>query len=59
MLAFSRSAGATVLTCVVNFSGAPVLIDGYGQPLVASDELTEQGSGQLLPIDAAVWLERR
>ncbi|WP_328651037.1 glycoside hydrolase family 13 protein [Micromonospora sp. NBC_00330] len=59
VLAFSRSAGASVLTCVVNFSGAPVLIDGYGQPLVASDELTEQGSGQLLPIDAAVWLERR
>ncbi|MEU8131618.1 glycoside hydrolase family 13 protein [Micromonospora sp. NPDC049049] len=59
VLAFSRSAGATVLTCVVNMSGAPVLIDGYGQPLVASDELTEQGSGRLLPIDAAVWLERR
>ncbi|MET8360484.1 glycoside hydrolase family 13 protein [Micromonospora sp. NPDC005171] len=59
VLAFSRTAGATVLTCVVNLSGAPVLIDGYGQPLVASDELTEQGSGQLLPIDAAVWLEQR
>ncbi|MFF0466772.1 glycoside hydrolase family 13 protein [Micromonospora zamorensis] len=59
VLAFSRTAGETVLTCVVNLSGAPVLIDGYGQPLVASDALTEQGSGHLLPVDAAAWLERR
>ncbi|MDG4779117.1 glycoside hydrolase family 13 protein [Micromonospora sp. WMMD961] len=59
VLAFSRAGGETVLTCVVNLSGAPVLIDGYGQPLVASDTLTEQGSGQLLPVDAAAWLERR
>ncbi|MBQ1009814.1 glycoside hydrolase family 13 protein [Micromonospora sp. M51] len=59
VLAFSRTAGTTVLTCVVNLSGAPVLIHGYGQPLVASDELTEQGTGHLLPIDAAVWLEQR
>lgn len=59
VLAFSRTAGETVLTCVVNLSGAPVLIDGYGQPLVASDTLTQQGSGHLLPVDAAAWLERR
>ncbi|MFI6268135.1 glycoside hydrolase family 13 protein [Micromonospora zamorensis] len=59
VLAFSRTAGETVLTCVVNLSGARVLIDGYGQPLVASDTLTEQGSGHLLPVDAAAWLERR
>ncbi|MEV1316238.1 glycoside hydrolase family 13 protein [Micromonospora arborensis] len=59
VLAFSRTAGDTTLTCVVNLSGAPVLIDGYGQPLVASDTLTEQGSGHLLPVDAAAWLERR
>ncbi|MBQ0982583.1 glycoside hydrolase family 13 protein [Micromonospora sp. M61] len=59
VLAFSRTAGETVLTCVVNLSGAPVLIDGYGQPLVASDTLTEQDSGHLLPVDAAAWLERR
>ncbi|MEU7798260.1 glycoside hydrolase family 13 protein [Micromonospora arborensis] len=59
VLAFSRAAGDTTLTCVVNLSGAPVLIDGYGQPLVASDTLTEQGSGHLLPVDAAAWLERR
>ncbi|MFI6779666.1 glycoside hydrolase family 13 protein [Micromonospora sp. NPDC050276] len=59
VLAFARTAGASTLTCVVNLSGAPVLIDGYGQPLVASDALTEQGSGLLLPIDAAVWLEQR
>ncbi|MET7670830.1 glycoside hydrolase family 13 protein [Micromonospora luteifusca] len=59
VLAFARTAGDTTLTCVVNLSGAPVLIDGYGQPLVASDALTEQGSGHLLPVDAAAWLERR
>ncbi|MEV4499562.1 glycoside hydrolase family 13 protein [Micromonospora arborensis] len=59
VLAFSRTAGDTTLTCVVNLSGAPVLIDGYGQPLVASDTLTGQGSGHLLPVDAAAWLERR
>ncbi|RLP91641.1 glycoside hydrolase family 13 protein [Micromonospora sp. CV4] len=59
VLAFSRTAGATVLTCVVNLSGAPVPIDGYGEPLVASEALTGQGSGHLLPVDAAAWLERR
>nr|WP_184188615.1 glycoside hydrolase family 13 protein [Micromonospora parathelypteridis] len=59
VLAFSRTAGDTTLTCVVNLSGAPALIDGYGQPLVASDALTGQGSGHLLPVDAAAWLERR
>ncbi|KAB1943628.1 glycoside hydrolase family 13 protein [Micromonospora sp. ALFpr18c] len=59
VLAFSRAAGDTVLTCVVNLSGAPVLIDGYGQPVVASAALTGEGSGHLLPVDAAVWLERR
>ncbi len=59
VLAFSRTSGATVLTCVVNLSGAPVLIDGYAEPLVESEALTGQGSGHLLPVDAAAWLERR
>ncbi|SCE80881.1 alpha-glucosidase [Micromonospora coriariae] len=59
VLAFSRAAGATVLTCVVNLSGAPVPTDGYGEPLVSSEALTGQGSGHLLPVDAAAWLERR
>ncbi|MEV1156394.1 glycoside hydrolase family 13 protein [Micromonospora chokoriensis] len=59
VLAFSRTAGDTVLTCMVNLSGAPVLIDGYGEPIVASESLAEQGAGLLLPVDAAVWLERR
>ncbi|MCO1595214.1 glycoside hydrolase family 13 protein [Micromonospora sp. RHAY321] len=59
VLAFSRTAGATVLTCVVNLSGAPVMIDGYGEPIVASEALTGQGSGHVLPVDAAAWLERR
>ncbi|MFF5051847.1 glycoside hydrolase family 13 protein [Micromonospora sp. NPDC000663] len=59
VLAFSRANGEAVLTCVVNLSGAPVLIDGYGQPVVASDTLTGQGSGHLLGVDAAAWLERR
>ncbi|MEU4772172.1 glycoside hydrolase family 13 protein [Micromonospora sp. NPDC023644] len=59
LLAFSRAAGDTVLTCVVNISGAPALIDGYGAPIAASEPLTGQGSGHLLPVDAAAWFERR
>ncbi|SCL18684.1 alpha-glucosidase [Micromonospora rhizosphaerae] len=59
VLAFRRSAGDTVLTCAVNVSGAEVVIDGYGRPIVASAELTEQGGGHLLPVDAAAWFERR
>ncbi|WP_327030446.1 glycoside hydrolase family 13 protein [Micromonospora sp. NBC_01740] len=59
VLAFSRAAGDTVLTCVVNISGAPALIDGYGVPIAASEPLTGQGSGHLLGVDAAAWFERR
>ncbi|NGM12289.1 glycoside hydrolase family 13 protein [Verrucosispora sp. WMMA2044] len=59
VLAFQREAGDTVLTCVVNISDAPVVIDGYGTPLVASSTLTERDGGHLLPVDAAVWFERR
>ncbi|MFG1757322.1 glycoside hydrolase family 13 protein [Micromonospora echinofusca] len=59
VLAFSRTAGDTVLTCVVNISGAPALIDGYGAPIAASEPLTGQGSGHLLGVDAAAWFERR
>ncbi|MGN9805459.1 glycoside hydrolase family 13 protein [Micromonospora sp. L32] len=59
MLAFSRTGGGTTLTCVVNISGAPAPVEGYGRPLVASENLTEQGSGHLLPVDAAAWFERR
>jgi alpha-glucosidase len=59
VLAFSRNSGEAVLTCVVNISGAPALIDGYGEPVVASEALTGQGSGHLLPVDAAAWFERR
>ncbi|MEH0970924.1 glycoside hydrolase family 13 protein [Micromonospora sp. CPCC 205546] len=59
LLAFSRTAGDTVLTCVVNISGAPALIDGYGAPIAASEPLAGQGSGHLLPVDAAAWFERR
>jgi alpha-glucosidase len=55
VLAFSRSAGDTVLTCVVNLGSAPVALDGYGTPVVASAPLTDH----LLPVDAAAWLERR
>ncbi|MCZ7420974.1 glycoside hydrolase family 13 protein [Verrucosispora sp. WMMA2121] len=58
VLAFQREAGDTVLTCVVNISDAPVVIDGYGTPLVASSTLTERDGGHLLPVDAAVWFER-
>ncbi|MDH6464233.1 alpha-glucosidase [Micromonospora sp. A200] len=59
MLAFSRTGGGTTLTCVVNISGAPAPVEGYGRPLVASEDRTEQGSGHLLPVDAAAWFERR
>ena len=59
MLAFSRTGGGTTLTWVVNISGAPAHVEGYGRPLVGSEELTEQGSGHLLPVDAAAWFERR
>ncbi|MEV0328411.1 glycoside hydrolase family 13 protein [Micromonospora echinospora] len=58
VLAFSRSAGDVELTCVVNLSGAPAQISGYGTPMVASAPLAEEGDGHLLPIDAAVWFER-
>ncbi|WP_416901176.1 glycoside hydrolase family 13 protein [Micromonospora echinospora] len=58
VLAFSRAAGDVELTCVVNLSGAPTRISGYGTPLVASAPLTGEGDGHLLPIDAAVWFER-
>ncbi|WP_319459058.1 glycoside hydrolase family 13 protein [Micromonospora sp. RTP1Z1] len=59
VLAFRRTAGDTVLTCVVNISGAEVTIDGHGRPIVASADLTEQGAGHVLPVDAAAWFERR
>ncbi|MFI6161996.1 glycoside hydrolase family 13 protein [Micromonospora haikouensis] len=59
VLAFRRTGGGAELTCVVNLSDAPVQIDGYGQPVVASAELTGQGTGHVLPVDAAAWFERR
>ncbi|MEH0841750.1 glycoside hydrolase family 13 protein [Micromonospora sp. CPCC 205711] len=59
VLAFSRSLDGTVLTCVVNISGAEVLIEGYGPPIVASADLTERENGHLLPVDSAAWFERR
>ncbi|MFE7874482.1 glycoside hydrolase family 13 protein [Micromonospora humida] len=59
VLAFRRDGDAAALTCVVNLSGAPVRIDGYGRPLVASADLTEQDAGHVLPVDAAAWFERR
>ncbi|MFC8849546.1 MULTISPECIES: glycoside hydrolase family 13 protein [unclassified Micromonospora] len=59
VLAFRRTGGGAELTCVVNLSDAPVLIDGYGQPVVASADLTGQGAGHVLPVDAAAWFDRR
>ncbi|AEB42833.1 glycoside hydrolase family 13 protein [Micromonospora maris] len=58
VLAFSRSTGDTVLTCVVNTGDTPARIDGYGTPLVASEALIEQHDGHVLPVDAAAWFER-
>ncbi|ABP53278.1 glycoside hydrolase family 13 protein [Salinispora tropica] len=59
LLAFTRTAGGTALTCVVNISDEPAVITEYGEPLVASVALTREGSGYLLPVDAAAWFERR
>ena len=59
VLAFARgSAGAATLVCVVNFSGRPVTVRRYGTPLLASAELTDDGDGVVLPVDAAVWFEQ-
>ncbi|MEU3453811.1 glycoside hydrolase family 13 protein [Micromonospora sp. NPDC006766] len=59
VLAFRRTGGGVEFTCVVNLSGAAVTITGYGLPIVASTDLTEQGDGHVLPVDAAAWFERR
>nr|QLJ99260.1 glycoside hydrolase family 13 protein [Micromonospora carbonacea] len=59
VLAFRRTGGGAELTCVVNLSDAPALIDGYGQPVVTSAELTRQGVGHVLSVDATAWFERR
>ncbi|WP_018254259.1 glycoside hydrolase family 13 protein [Salinispora mooreana] len=59
VLAFTRTAGGTALTCVVNISDAPAVSTEYGEPLVASATLTPEGSGYLVPVDAAAWFERR
>ncbi|WP_432049403.1 glycoside hydrolase family 13 protein [Verrucosispora sp. NA02020] len=59
VLAFHREVDSVVLTCVVNTGDSPVLIDGYGTPLVASAPLTEHDDGHLLPGDTAAWFERR
>ncbi|MCW3840168.1 glycoside hydrolase family 13 protein [Micromonospora yasonensis] len=59
LLAFRRTAGDAELTCVVNISGAAATVTGYGRPIAASADLTEQGDGHVLPVDAAAWFERR
>ncbi|WP_328850696.1 glycoside hydrolase family 13 protein [Micromonospora globbae] len=59
VLAFSRAAGDVTLTCVVNISGAPVRVGGYGEPLVSSETLTAQDGDRWLPVDTAAWFERR
>ncbi|WFE24758.1 glycoside hydrolase family 13 protein [Solwaraspora sp. WMMD937] len=47
--------GAHALICVVNLSGAPVPVDGYGVPLITSAPLDGPPRGRLLPVDAAAW----
>ncbi|MEH1014160.1 glycoside hydrolase family 13 protein [Micromonospora sp. CPCC 206060] len=61
VLAFSRAAndGSTELVCVVNISGSPVELRGYGRPLAASAGLTERDGAVVLPVDAGAWLERQ
>lgn len=58
VLAFRRTAGDAELICVVNLSGAPALIDGYGRLLLASADLAERDGRQVLPVDAAAWFDR-
>jgi alpha-glucosidase len=51
-----RSAGGVV--CAVNLSGAPMRIDGYGRPLLASEPLPDTADGvPVLPVDTAAWFE--
>ncbi|ROO51186.1 alpha-glucosidase [Micromonospora sp. Llam0] len=66
VLAFRRTAdggagagdaGDDALVCVVNLSGAPVAVDGYGVPLITSAPLDGPPGRQLLPVDAAAWLQ--
>ncbi|MDG4833385.1 glycoside hydrolase family 13 protein [Solwaraspora sp. WMMD1047] len=73
VLAFTREGqpGSPSLTCVVNLSGAPVTIEGYGTPLLVSaphlpPQLPQQASPKVqlaasvtLPVDAAAWFEPR
>lgn len=59
ILAFTRSAAGTALTCVVNISDEPAAVAEYGEPLVASTALTDRDAGYLVPVDAAAWFERR
>ncbi|RIV39403.1 glycoside hydrolase family 13 protein [Micromonospora radicis] len=59
LLAFSRHADGSTLTCVVNTGDSAVRVDGHGTPIVASEALTEQDGGHLLPVDSAAWFERR
>lgn len=60
MLAFARAGapGLPSLICAVNFSGTPVQVSGYGEPIAASEPLTERDGQVCLPIDAAVWFEQ-
>jgi len=50
VLAFRRDSG---LVCVVNLGSAPVSLAGYGELLLASGPLTDDGG---LPPDTAAWL---
>ncbi|OKI42251.1 glycoside hydrolase family 13 protein [Micromonospora sp. CB01531] len=59
VLAFRRTAGDAEFTCVINISGTEVTIAGHDRPIAASADLTEQGDGHVLPVDAAAWFERR
>ncbi|GIJ25887.1 alpha-glucosidase [Micromonospora qiuiae] len=58
VLAFRRAARDAALTCVVNIGETPVMVAGYGEPVVASAALTEQDGAHLLPVDAAAWFTR-
>ncbi|MEV0606891.1 glycoside hydrolase family 13 protein [Polymorphospora rubra] len=58
VLAFARAgADPTGLVCVINFSGTPVKITGYGTPVVSSEPLTDADGVFELPVDAAAWFQ--
>jgi alpha-glucosidase len=60
VLVFARAGapGSAGLTCAVNLSGTPARVTGYGEPIAASEPLTEADGQIYLAVDAAAWFEQ-